>query len=197
MSIKLGGLIAGVKRAVVEAHRSVSEQHMEELAQYFVPAPGQKPPAKKAAAKHVATATVGVKPVIEGFDGKVVLTLKGGSSFDDPWIVIHANDLQDANDQISGDNAALLVDTMDKLQRDAKKFVELGGGQKGAPAAGAGGGRQPAPKAATEAPNGETRQCKHGDMVYRSGSKNGRAWEAFFCPTPKNTPDQCRPEFKR
>lgn len=42
MSIKLGGLLAGVKRAVVEAQRSVAEQHMEELAQYFVPAPGQK-----------------------------------------------------------------------------------------------------------------------------------------------------------
>ena len=41
MSVKLGGLIAGVKRAVVDAQRSVAEQHMEELAQYFVPAPGQ------------------------------------------------------------------------------------------------------------------------------------------------------------
>lgn len=41
MSIKLGGLIAGIKRAVVDAHRSVAEQHLEELAQYFVPAPGQ------------------------------------------------------------------------------------------------------------------------------------------------------------
>lgn len=41
MSVKLGGLIAGIKRAVVDAHRSVVEQHMEELAQYFVPTPGQ------------------------------------------------------------------------------------------------------------------------------------------------------------
>jgi hypothetical protein len=41
MSIKLGGLIAGIKRAVIDAHRSVAEQHIEELAQYFVPADGQ------------------------------------------------------------------------------------------------------------------------------------------------------------
>jgi hypothetical protein len=41
MSFKLGALISGIKKAVLEAHRSVSEQHMEELAQYFVPAPGQ------------------------------------------------------------------------------------------------------------------------------------------------------------
>lgn len=42
MSIKLGGLIAAIKRAVVDAQRSVAGQHMEELSQYFVPAPGQK-----------------------------------------------------------------------------------------------------------------------------------------------------------
>ncbi|MBQ5948947.1 DUF2589 domain-containing protein [Massilia sp. ST3] len=43
MSIRPGGLLAGIKRAVVDAHRSVAEQHMEELAQYFEPAPGQAP----------------------------------------------------------------------------------------------------------------------------------------------------------
>lgn len=41
MSIRLGGLLAGIKRAVIDAHRSVAEQHMEELAKYFAPAPGQ------------------------------------------------------------------------------------------------------------------------------------------------------------
>ncbi len=44
MSIKLGGLISAIKRAVVDAQRSVAEQHLEELVQYFVPAPGQEPP---------------------------------------------------------------------------------------------------------------------------------------------------------
>lgn len=43
MAIRLGGLLAGIKRAVVDAHRSVAEQHMEELEQYFEPAPGQSP----------------------------------------------------------------------------------------------------------------------------------------------------------
>ncbi|MEH6434387.1 DUF2589 domain-containing protein [Massilia sp. DD77] len=38
MSIRLGGLPAGIKRAVVDAHRSVAGQHMEELAQ-LVPVP--------------------------------------------------------------------------------------------------------------------------------------------------------------
>lgn len=43
MAIRLGGLLAGIKRAVIDAHRSVAEQHMEELARYFEPAPGQAP----------------------------------------------------------------------------------------------------------------------------------------------------------
>lgn len=41
MAIQLGGLLGGIKRAVIDAHRSVARQHIEELAQFFVPAPGQ------------------------------------------------------------------------------------------------------------------------------------------------------------
>ena len=48
---------------------------------------------------------------------------------------------------------------------------------------------------ASDAPNGEIRRCKHGQMSYKSGSKNGRVWRAFMCPTEKGTADQCAPEF--
>lgn len=47
----------------------------------------------------------------------------------------------------------------------------------------------------SDAPNGEIRRCKHGQMQYRTGSKNGRVWQAFMCPTEKGTADQCPPEF--
>lgn len=43
MPIQLGGLLGGIKRAVIDAHRSVARQHIEELAQFFVPAQGQPP----------------------------------------------------------------------------------------------------------------------------------------------------------
>ena len=43
MPIQLGGLLGGIKRAVIDAHRSVARQHIEELAQFFVPSPGQPP----------------------------------------------------------------------------------------------------------------------------------------------------------
>lgn len=36
-------------------------------------------------------------------------------------------------------------------------------------------------------------QCAHGAMTPRSGTKNGKAWSAHFCPTAKGTPGQCEP----
>lgn len=47
----------------------------------------------------------------------------------------------------------------------------------------------------SDAPNGEIRSCKHGQMQYRTGSKNGRVWRAFMCPTEKGDATQCSPEF--
>lgn len=47
------------------------------------------------------------------------------------------------------------------------------------------------------APAGPAPQCAHGQMTYRSGTKNGREWKAYFCPTPKGTPNQCEPQFIR
>jgi hypothetical protein len=44
MSAKLGELISGVKRAIVDAHRSVGAQHLEELAQFFDYHGQQSPP---------------------------------------------------------------------------------------------------------------------------------------------------------
>jgi hypothetical protein len=39
--------------------------------------------------------------------------------------------------------------------------------------------------------------CKHGEMTYRSGEKNGKTWKAYMCPSPKGTVDQCEPQFIR
>ncbi|KUM03622.1 DUF2589 domain-containing protein [Chromobacterium subtsugae] len=37
MTAKLSGLVSGLKKAVIEAQRSVSNQHIEELQQFFIP----------------------------------------------------------------------------------------------------------------------------------------------------------------
>ncbi|AJD82468.1 hypothetical protein SHEEN_50 [Mycobacterium phage Sheen] len=146
-------------------------------------APAEKAPAKKA----IGEVTVDVKPNLVGFpsEGKVVLTLKGGAGFDDPWIVIHANDLQDANDQVSGENADLLVDTMTKLQAAAKKFVELGGGKKSVSSGGNGGGGQRgrgnAPRQAQEPPADAPPKPGEG-WVYKSGTSARGPWQAWMPP---------------
>jgi hypothetical protein len=51
------------------------------------------------------------------------------------------------------------------------------------------------PQAPAQAPSSGP-ACKHGPMQFRE-SKPGaaKAWRAYFCPTPKGTPDQCEPQW--
>lgn len=39
------------------------------------------------------------------------------------------------------------------------------------------------------------RTCTHGVMVKRTGQGQKGEWRAWFCPTPKDTPGQCKPQF--
>lgn len=121
---------------------------------------------------------------------EVVLTFKGGTGFDAPWIVIHAADLQDAHDQVSGDNATLLAQVMERTQSASKHFASMGSpAQNSAPRGGGG-----APAAAQSAPGGESRQCAHGDMVFKSGvSKAGKPYKLFSCTAPRE--QQCKAQF--
>lgn len=124
---------------------------------------------------------------------ELTLTFKAGTGFDAPWIVVRVPNLETAN-RILTDEAELLKEVMEKTARAGIFFASQapsGGSNSGSGGSGNGGGRP----ARQEAPGGQGRTCKHGDMVYRSGSKNGRAWEAFFCPTPQGTADQCKPAF--
>lgn len=34
--------------------------------------------------------------------------------------------------------------------------------------------------------------CLHGPRVFRSGTSAKGPWSAWFCPTPKGAPDQCK-----
>lgn len=127
---------------------------------------------------------------------EMTMTFKAGTGFDAPWIVVRVPDL-DTADSILTDQAELLKSVMEKTARAGVFFASQmpSGAVKGgdgasasAPTGGGGSGR-------FAGPGGQTRQCKHGDMVFRSGSKNGRTWEAFFCPTAQGTPDQCKAQF--
>ncbi|MFT9654933.1 hypothetical protein [Mycobacteroides abscessus] len=133
----------------------------------------------------VKTAAVG-----EG-EGKIVMTYKEGAGFDSSWTVVHANSVEDAKSILKDPEFKELLD----LSKKAAAYFR-GGSTPSAPAAPAQ-ARSNAPAAAQSAPDGDSRQCKHGEMVYRTGSKNGRTWKAFMCPSPKGTPDQCDAEWIR
>ncbi|SIG87555.1 Uncharacterised protein [Mycobacteroides abscessus subsp. abscessus] len=130
-------------------------------------------------------------------EGKLVTTLKGGASFTDPWIVLHAESLEETEEFFSEENAKRVSALMERVQNAGKHFVKLGGGSTPSAQAAPAQPRSNAPAAAQSAPDGDSRQCKHGEMVYRTGSKNGRTWKAFMCPSPKGTPDQCDAEWIR
>lgn len=51
------------------------------------------------------------------------------------------------------------------------------------------------PASAIPAPTGGDKACIHGNMVKRTGNGAKGEWRAFFCPTPKGTPDQCSAVF--
>ncbi|AUV62006.1 ribonucleoside reductase class II [Mycobacterium phage SWU2] len=148
----------------------------QDEAQAEAPAAAEAP--KKAPAKKAAPKVTNVSTTSEG---KVVLTLKGGAGFDAPWIVIHAEDLQDANDQVTGENGDLLVDTMTKLQGAATKFVELGGGSRSTGGGGGGGGRRGAPPQAKQPP-ADAPPKPGDDWVYKSGTSARGPWQAWMPP---------------
>ena len=52
-----------------------------------------------------------------------------------------------------------------------------------------------APPATATAVGSKT--CKHGVMLQRIGHSAKGEWRAFFCPTPKDTPDQCQAVFAK
>lgn len=53
------------------------------------------------------------------------------------------------------------------------------------------------PSTRSSAPTTGSKACKHGEMTFRTGEKNGRTWKAYMCPSPKGTADQCEPQFIR
>lgn len=112
------------------------------------------------------------KTVAENNDGKIVVTLKGGKGYEAPWIVVHANTVEEANEQL---NDAGLADLIKQTKKVAEFF-------NGGPQANNGPSGQP--QAATQAPGGQ--EPPEG-YVFKSGvGKNGRPWKAFM-PADRNS----------
>lgn len=146
-------------------------------------------------------------------EGKIVATLKAGRDYDAPWITIGADTpaelaaLVDAAGQAG--LGALVANAARGLQSvynvaATGQVTQVGYEQNAAPVAVQAGPVAPtaappvaapaAPAApAPTAPQAEAKFCPHGQRTLYNGTKNGRAYTAFFCPLPKGHPDQCGP----
>lgn len=123
-----------------------------------------------------APAAAPAKPATPPSEGKVVVTLKGGTGFDAPWIVLHADDAADALGQLDETMIAL----MERAQKAAKHFGSLGGGGNtsgGRPVA------QGQPQGSVEAPAWAPPK-PYDDFIYKTGvsAKNGKTWHAWMPP---------------
>lgn len=101
------------------------------------------------------------------------ITLKGGSGYDAPWIVIRANSVAEAQQHLEDEGLKTLIDQTKKV---ANYFS--GGGQ-------AKGGPKGQPQAAQEAPNGQ--QAPAGYVFKTGKSKDtNKVWKAFM-PIDRNS----------
>ena len=80
--------------------------------------PETKPETKK---KTTSTKKKETATVAENTEGKIVVTLKGGKGYEAPWIVIHANDVNEANEQLNDENLADLI----KQTKKAVSYTHL------------------------------------------------------------------------
>ena len=109
----------------------------------------------------------------------LTVTLKGGSGFDAPWIVIHAGTPQDAIDVLNTESMKQLTELTQKV---AGKFAGMGPG-KSAPAQDSNG----QPQASQQAPAGAP-DCPPG-WTFRSGvsKASGKPYKGFFPPRGDDT----------
>jgi hypothetical protein len=130
----------------------------------------------------------------------LTVTLKAGTGYDAPWLVAHANSVEEALEFLKHPD---LDELMDLTARKGKELAKAFGGSQSfaKPAAsGSGGGwskpakQEPAGDVEWD-PDAEEYTCVHGGAVQRKGESDKGPWTGYFCPQPKGSPDQCRPKF--
>lgn len=126
---------------------------------------------------------------------EVSVTLKGGTGFDAPWIVLRAGSPAEALDLLHDD--ATVKDLIDRASKVGAYFASQGGSK---PSGNDGGGNAQASErpARQEAPGGEKRYCEHGEMRFRSGvsKRTGKPYKMFACPS-NDRDNECDPQFLR
>lgn len=141
-------------------------------------------------------ATEGNAPVLHTEDPNrdfLTVTLKAGGGYDTPWLVFHANSVEEALASLKHDD---LDELMDLTARKAKEFAKAFGGPQSASkpsAGGSWGNKKPAPKQAVSEPDEEGPECDHGVRNWVTGRSAKGPWFAWMCPAEKNDRTKCDP----
>jgi len=161
-------------------------------------APDEAPTPRKTGKRTTTITKKETKPVAENNNenGGLSITLKGGSGFEAPWVVLHPKDLDEAVELLGEGNREKLKEVLDNTWKAASYL------QGQAPTKTSGenksGDRYGPPQGATEHPQGKKEFCQHGEMTYKSGvsgprAKNpGKPYQMFVCASniegckPKN-----------
>lgn len=154
----------------------------------------KKAPAKKAAPKR-ATKKLAEDEDEDAGDYPHSVTLKAGTGFDSPWIVLRGKTVEDLAEQFDGQPGSVLAKLMTRVAKAGEYFATQFSGQPAQPRGNGGGQRGGgAPQGAQEAPGGEKKFCKHGEMEFKSGvSKAGKAYQLFSCTAPRD--EQCPAQY--
>lgn len=125
----------------------------------------------------------------EGTPFKV--TLKAGGGHEAPWLTVDGETTEDLGEKLE----ALTEELLQQVTDVAALFRAAHNVSLGALA-----GEPPAANGATvtQLPTGagsDLKTCAHGVREYREGTKNGKSWAGWFCPS-QNKSQQCKPEWK-
>lgn len=111
-------------------------------------------------------------------NNKLTVTLKGGSGFDAPWIVLHGDTAAELLEQLNDEALKALIEQTSAVG----KFFADKGPQAQGNRGGGGGGRSGAPQGAQQPPAGAP-EAPGPDWVFKSGtSKAGKPWKAWMPP---------------
>ena len=119
----------------------------------------------------------------------LTVTLKAGGGYDAPWLVFHANSVEEAVGALQHDQ---LDELMDLTARKGKELAKAFGGLPApskAPASSGGGWNKPkAPSGSSDAPN-DTCPQHNCPLVFVEGYKkrdgSGEVSARYACPVPK------------
>jgi hypothetical protein len=141
-----------------------------------------------------ADKTVEVLKHIDSLDREfLTVTLKAGTGYDAPWLVFHANSVDEALESLQHEK---LDELMDLTARKGKELAKAFGGSTGfsKPAASASTGfKKPATKKPAYDVDSDTHECEHGERDWVTGRSGKGPWQAWMCPADKNDPSKCDP----